>query len=217
LRTFFDAYKDENDFTVRRLIELFKHQADGLPFSTEDREDALKKGKKALEGYYKTYYPDWNRRLLTEYAVRGTEVSVEKGVKLELSGKLDKIELLDDRHVNVVDYKTGKPKSRNQIEGKVGGESGGEGNYFRQLAFYKLLLDGDKKFIMKSGEIDFIEPNERGKYKKERFEIESKDIEKVKAEIVSMAKDILSLSFIASKCEDKKCEYCKLGKLLAGK
>ena len=217
LRTFFDSYKEGEDLVLKRLIELFVYHVDALPFAADDREDALKKGTKALEGYHKTYYPQWNRRLLSEYAVRGTEVAIEKGVTLELSGKLDKIELIDDRNVVVVDYKTGKPKSRNQIEGKVASNSGGEGNYFRQLAFYKLLLEGDAKFNLKYGEIDFIEPNDRGKYKVERFEIDSEAVQKVKDEIVAMAKDILSLSFIDSECDDPHCEYCVLGKLLVDK
>jgi hypothetical protein len=114
--------------------------------------------------------------------------------------------------VIVVDYKTAKPKSRNDIEGKT---STSDGNYKRQLVFYKLLLnDGKKSFNMKYGEIDFIEPNERGIYKKERFEIEEKEIEKLKLVIQDMAKSITNLDFIDDVCGDKKCEYCKLGKVL---
>ncbi len=215
LRTFFDSYKEGEDMSPKRLVELFAHHVDTLPFAAEDREDALKKGTKALQGYYKTYYPQWNRRLLSEYAIRGTEVEIEKGVKLHLSGKLDKIEMIDDTHVVVVDYKTGKPKSRNQIEGKVAGE--GAGNYFRQLAFYKLLLEGDTRFVFRYGEIDFIEPNDRGKYKIERFEIDDEALAQVTSEIVAMAKDIISLSFVRSECTDPHCEYCALGKLLIDK
>lgn len=216
LRSFFEAYKNQDDMNVRKLIKLFKHNIEILPFSVDDEDDSLKKGKKALEGYYKAYYPSWNRNLLTEYVIRGVMIDVDKDTKIELSGKLDKIELINDRDVVVVDYKTGKPKSRNQIEGKVGNNTG-DGNYFRQLAFYKILIDADGRFEMKSGEIDFIEPNERGKYKKENFEIADRDLRKVKEEIVAMVKDITSLSFVNSKCDDRRCEYCKLGKLLVTK
>ncbi len=215
LRSFFDAYSKNNDIHIKRFIEIFKNNIENLPFSADEEDESFLKGKKALEGYYLTYKKTWNRHLLNEYAVKGVNVSINN-THLELSGKLDKIEFLSNRDVIVIDYKTGKPKSRNEIEGKIK-SSKNNGNYFRQLAFYKLLLDGEGKFNMKYGEIDFIEPNERSKYKKERFEILNDDTLKVKEEITSMANDILSLSFIASKCKDKKCEYCRLGKLLTGK
>ncbi|MEK7646433.1 MAG: ATP-dependent DNA helicase [Patescibacteria group bacterium] len=215
LRTFFASYAQGEDMVLKRMIEIFRGQIDMLPFMADDREDSFKKGKKALEGYYKTYYPHWNRAVLLEYAVRGTEVSVDKDTVVTLSGKLDKIEINTDDSVTVVDYKTGKPKSRNHIQGNVSSDAGGEGNYFRQLAFYKLLLDGDTKFRMKYGEIDFVEPNDRGIYKKERFEITDTDIEKVTGEIVSMSRALLSLSFVGTTCDNKKCEYCMLGKIIS--
>ncbi len=39
--------------------------------------------------------------------------------------------------VSVIDYKTGKPKSRNEL---MGATKDADGNYYRQLTFYKLLL-----------------------------------------------------------------------------
>ncbi|MCX6719346.1 MAG: PD-(D/E)XK nuclease family protein, partial [Candidatus Taylorbacteria bacterium] len=132
-------------------------------------------------------------------------------ISLQLTGKIDKIEFLDEQNVVVVDYKTSKPKSRNAIEGKTAEV---DGNYKRQLVFYKLLLDLDEKFNMKHGEIDFIEPNERGLYKKERFEIEESEIRQLKGAIAKMASEVLNLSFIHSDCGEKDCQYCALGKLL---
>jgi DNA helicase II / ATP-dependent DNA helicase PcrA len=215
LRTFFESYARKEDIVLKRIIDIFRVHIDALPFSVDDREDSFKKGKKALEGYYKTYYPNWNRNILAEYAVRGVEIKVDADSTVTLSGKLDKIEIGEDGSVTVVDYKTGKPKSRNQIEGNVASDVGGEGNYFRQLAFYKLLLDGDTAYSMKYGEIDFVEPNDRGKYKKERFEITTQDIDIVRGEIVAMAQSMLTSSFVGSTCDDKKCEYCVLGKILS--
>ncbi len=272
LRNYFEAYKDGRAINVKKVIVLFKHSLDMLSLGKDDREESFEKGKKALEGYFKTYSGTWNKRLLTEYGVRGNLVIPAKaGIQkqgigsgtdvaqsnikiqensntstdsalldsrlrgndtvVELTGKLDKIEFLDDHHVAVVDYKTSKPKSRNVIEGKT---KDSDGNYKRQLVFYKLLLDsradspfekggvprqsrgmGDfRNFSMKYGEIDFIEPNDAKKYKKERFEVSEKEVEELKEVIKQMAKEVVGLEFVEKGCGEKECEFCRLGKLL---
>ena len=133
---------------------------------------------------------------------------------IKLRGNLDKIEILDsNNNVNVVDYKTGKPKSRNMIEGKT---KSSDGNYKRQLVFYKLLLDlyDDAEFNMISGEIDFVEPDEKGKYHKEKFIISEDDIKGIKEIIKNTAKEILELSFWNKKCDNKKCDYCGIREMM---
>ena len=67
---------------------------------------------------------------------------------------------------------------------------------------------------MEHGDIDFIEPNDRGIYKKERFEISAAEVEELKTVITKMAEEILALSFLDKGCNQKECEYCRLGKLL---
>ncbi len=212
LRTFFNSYKEGRDIGKKRLIELFKHNIEKQPMSVDDREESLEKGKRALAGYYNEYDGKWNKNLITEYAIKGVDLPFGDNQKLQLTGKLDKIEFLDGSGVTVVDYKTSKPKSRNVIGGKT---KDSNGNYKRQLIFYKLLLDGG--FLMKYGEIDFIEPNDAGKYKKERFEITNSETEELKKLIVKTANEIVALSFKDKGCGDEKCEYCKLGKLISRK
>jgi len=218
LRSFFEAYKVERDMSKKKLLEIFKHNLEMQALSVDDRKESLEKGNKALSGYFETYDATWPRELVTEYAVKGVQIELRDGSKLELTGKLDKIELLNQKDVVVVDYKTSKPKSRNDIEGKT---KTADGNYKRQLVFYKLLLDGTtsdhkhaKKFNMKSGVIDFIEPNERGIYKKEAFEVTPKEVQELAKVIAEAAEAIFSLAFIEETCGDKDCKYCRLGKIL---
>jgi len=137
---------------------------------------------------------------------------IDKNIKL--TGMLDKIELLSKRgEVNVIDYKTGKVRSRNYILGKT---KDSNGNYKRQLVFYKLLLDlyDNKRFRMKSGIIDFVEPDERGRYRKEVFDISLQEVKDLKKLIIEKAAEILNLSFWNFRCDDKKCEYCRLREML---
>ena len=55
-----------------------------------------------------------------------------------LTGKFDRLDLDENGFVTrVVDYKTGKPKSRKVIEGET---KDADGAYKRQLTFYALIL-----------------------------------------------------------------------------
>ena len=215
LKSFFEILKEGRNPDLKRLIELFKHFLDLQPMSVDDRRESLSKGKEALKGYYRAYAAEWNRRVLTEYDIRGIELDFTgpcgRRLSVELAGKIDKMELVGARDVVVVDYKTAKPMSRNEIEGRT---RASDGNYKRQLVFYALLIEISKKFNMKRGEIDFIEPNDRGKYKKEIFEIAPEEIVELKKLIQETALNILGMSFIGKTCDDKDCEYCRLGKML---
>ena len=117
----------------------------------------------------------------------------------------------DSNSVNVVDYKTGKPKSRNAIEGNTKNEGG---NYKRQLVFYRLLLDKAGKYKMVSGDIDFIEADEKGKFHKEHFIIEPEETVELEKKIIEVSNEIQNLAFWDKFCDDPKCKYCALRKML---
>jgi len=208
LRAFFLAYSEEKDFSKKKLIEVFRSEIDRTSLYGLEKKESFNKGKKALEGYYDEYFPTWGRALKTEYSLSGDHIN------LQLTGKLDKIEFINDTDVLVVDFKTAKPKSRNEIEGKTAEATG---DYKRQLVFYKLLLEATGKYKMVAAEIDFIEPNDRGIYKKERFEITDEEVAALKETIERVGKEIMDLTFVSSTCGDKDCEYCKLGSLVVKK
>jgi RecB family exonuclease len=154
----------------------------------------------------------WEEKTKNEVLVRG--VLFDKSILL--TGKFDKLECLDDKchEVRVVDYKTGKPKSRNEIEGKTKSAQAtpGGGAYKRQLVFYKLLLDlyADGMYSMKEGVLDFIEPTESGTYKKEAFVIEHDEKIALEEDIRRIAHEINTLAFWNERCGDDACEACAL-------
>ena len=173
-------------------------------FNKKDGADIITRGTKALSGYYDTYKKDFSGKVLNELSIRDVVLS---GIRL--TGKLDKVELGENNEVNVVDYKTGRVRSRNEIEGKT---KNATGDYKRQLVFYKLLLDSHKKgrYVMTSGELDFVEPSSRGKYKKEKFLISNKDVEELKKVILRVTEEIIGLKFYNKTCDNAKCEFCTL-------
>jgi len=194
------------------LISQFKKHLVVQPLSKGEREDFEERGVKALGEYYDRYHTTWTHPVLTEFKIKGVQLerSNLKEVPrfdledLVLTGNLDKIELLNDHDVVVTDYKTGKPKSRNEIMGKT---RTADASYFRQLVFYNFLLNKYKKgfYKMKAGVIDFVEHA-----KKEQFRITNDECRNLEEEIKKVADEILNLKFWNRVCNAKDCEYCAL-------
>lgn len=210
LKDFFDAFKT-NDPGKDFLISRFRFYISEEIMSIDDMRDSVKKGEIALSGFYDAGVATWKKNIYTEFPVRGVMLSPE----IKLSGVLDKIEILDsENNVHVVDYKTSQPKTRGEIEGAT---KNSNGDMKRQLVFYKLLLDeyvGKEKFHMVSGEINFVEPDTKGRYHVEQFPINDEETEELKKCILKTAHEILSLSFWDSFCEDQECEFCGLRKIM---
>lgn len=177
----------------------------------EEEEKRLLQGQKVLSAYYDEYKEAFKKPLFVEKFF-GYGWSMVYLDDIRLGGKIDKIEWLNEKNktVTVVDYKTGQPKSRNEIEGKTAYSNGA---YMRQLVFYKLLTDLDKTFQLKveKGVLDFIEPVKvSGKFKQEEFLINESEIEELKNVIKDAMKHIRSLDFprttdysICQNCEFK--------------
>jgi DNA helicase II / ATP-dependent DNA helicase PcrA len=201
LKTFFDKYRIEEDMKRDEMLRLFEFNLNKMPLPPRELEETLEKGRESLGGYYDQYKNTWPRRLLNEYNVKGVHLETPIGEVL-LKGNLDKIEFIDDSKVHVVDYKTGKPKS------KI------DENYQRQLVFYKLILDLEKKYEMVSGELDFVEPDDKGKFKKFRYEVSDIEIKNLVETVKKVSEEIYNLSFWNTTCEEKDCEYCALAKHL---
>ncbi|HLP44060.1 MAG TPA: PD-(D/E)XK nuclease family protein, partial [Candidatus Nanoarchaeia archaeon] len=215
LRTFFDEYKNDRPMTKKDFLDYFEKTLNRKALSDSDYELFLKRGQESLGGYYDTYKGTWSKDIFNEFSISDVHIPVDVDGKAEqvlLRGQLDKIEL-HDGSANVVDYKTGNPKSRREIEGET---ASSEGNYKRQLVFYKILIDqsAKSKFTMKTGEIDFVEPNKQGNYKKEKFEVTDADVAELIPVIKQAAKEILTLSFWDTNCKEPACGFCEMKKLM---
>jgi len=211
LKDFFDAYrtgKADKNFLLSRFEIYLKRQ----PLSEKEYDELLEKGNKTLTGYFDFYHGSWRTKTITELELRGIMLTSD----VRITGKIDKIEMLGaGKEVNVVDYKTSKPKTRGEIEGST---KSSNGDIKRQLMFYNLLLnkyENGRKYTMVSGDIDFIEPDEKGKYKKESFIILSEEVDELVEIIKKTADEIINLKFWNRFCDDKDCEYCALRRMMA--
>lgn len=207
-----DAFRliKEKDLTKESLLASFEANLSKLPLSKNDFTEVLTKGRAALAGWWEAHHKSWERNVLTEFRIVGVLLTSV----IRLTGVLDKVEFIGSSNkVRVVDYKTKQPMSRNAIIGETQTD---DGNYFRQLVFYKLLLDryDQGKYEMQEGMIDFIEPNDSGRYKTESFEIIQENTEELELVIKKAAEEILNLTFWNQRCGDKKCKYCALRDLM---
>ncbi len=205
LQEYFDAYVAGEKKSKEHLVQLFERFLQHQPMQSSELEAGRARGRKALEGYYEKYHTTWHPRILNQLKIPAVEI----GDGIILNGKIDKVDMNSDGSVIVIDYKTGKPKSRAHIVGSV---KDGDGNYFRQLTFYKLLLDRwqDGTYKTHTGVIDFVEPDDRGKWHREVFELSSSAVQELEESIVSVAHEIRELSFWNRRCSDTDCAYCTL-------
>lgn len=207
LRKFFDAYAKGDDVNADTLCALFTESLQKQRISDALYQELHTKGIDGLTAYYNTHSHTWLRTLKNEFSIYGVDIAFPEAT-ITLTGKLDKVEFITEHRVRVIDYKTGKPKSRNAIMGQTQSENG---DYFRQLVFYKLLLNrfDNGALDMETGSIDFIEP-EKGVCRRETFEIRDADVEVLLQQMQTVVSEIYTMSFWNKRCDDTDCEYCAL-------
>ena len=176
-------------------------------FTKEQFERRLEYGQDTLRNYYETYIHSFNKIVAIERNIRNVVV---KGVPLK--GKLDKLEF-DGKEVVVVDYKTGDPeKALPKLKSPHEKDPNG-GDYWRQAVFYKILVDNypSKDWKVVSTEFDFVEPDKKKNYRKEKVIINPADITTVTEQISSTWEKIQAHDFYTG-CGKDDCHWCNFVK-----
>ncbi|MBP6431317.1 MAG: ATP-dependent helicase [Ferruginibacter sp.] len=183
---------------------MYRHREN---FTKEAFDRRLEYGHEVLMNYYSKYINSWNKIVAIERNIRGV---VANGVPLK--GKLDKLEF-DGKNVNVVDYKSGDiDKALPKLKGPSDKEPNG-GDYWRQAVFYKLLIDNyeQKDWNVISTEFDFVEPDKKKEYRKEKIVITPADTETVKQQITEAWHKIQNKEFYTG-CGKEDCHWCNFVK-----
>lgn len=185
--------------------ERFERYLRKKPIPAGEYKRWLQRGKTALSAYVGGFYKDFLKAIRAELRIEGVPVTQN----VMLRGVIDRLDIEEDGTVLVIDYKTGKHKSPANIEGKTKGSDGG---IFRQLVFYKILLDAYEKgrYHMKKGIIAFIEPDEKGVCHAHEFVITNDHTKELIKTIQKSIKEIENLSFWNKRCEDVNCPYCAM-------
>jgi DNA helicase-2/ATP-dependent DNA helicase PcrA len=174
-------------------------------FTKEQFARRLEYGLEILKNYYNTYLTKWNKIVAIEMNVRNVMLD-----EIPLKGKIDKIEF-NGKEATVIDYKTGDPDKCSDKLARPGKEPAG-GDYWRQAIFYKILLDlSPKDWNVTGVEFDFIEPDKKKQYRKEKISISSIDIDIVKEQIKDVYLKIQRKDFYTG-CGKEDCHWCKFVK-----
>jgi DNA helicase-2/ATP-dependent DNA helicase PcrA len=208
-----NALRVGREVSFEEFNEAFVKCLRRQPLSEQEYQEALKKGRDMLKIFWKEKLPTWHKNSFAEFKINGVFVPLGETDRVLLRGRLDKLEIHGEREVRVVDYKTGSPKTRNELLGKTQNATGAEK---RQLDFYRLLLElyEKGKFEMTRGAILFTEPDDRGRVQEEEFEMSHEDAENIEREIIRVTGEIMNFTFWDTKCHDPECEYCKLRSVL---
>ncbi len=206
LEILYQNLSNDKLITKQDFLNNFQYALQKEILSPVDYKDRLSHGYKVLSSYYEANQEGFKKALFTEKSF-GTSLTSQIHLDdIALTGKADRIDLIKSKNVCFVDYKTGKPKSRNEIEGLT---QNSNGDYKRQLVFYRLLAELDKTFdyVVEQTEIDFVEPNEKGEFKKEKFSITSEEVENLKVLIKDTVMAIRSFDFTRA-ADIKTCDNC---------
>ena len=176
-------------------------------FTKEQFARRIEYGQEVLGNYYNTYIHSFNKIVAIERNIRNVIIK-----EVPVKGKLDKLEF-DGKSVNVVDYKTGDPeKAIPKTKGPSEKDPDG-GDYWRQAVFYKILVDNyeQKSWKVVSTEFDFIEPDKKKNYRKEKIVITPADITTVTEQITSTWEKIQNREFYTG-CGKEDCHWCNFVK-----
>lgn len=176
-------------------------------FTQAQYERRLAHGREVLANYYATY----SHRFPTIVAIERMMHVDYHGIPLK--GKLDKLEF-DGNTVNIVDYKTGDPDKAITRMQPPNEQHPNGGDYWRQAVFYKLLVDHytQKDWKASSVEFDFIEPDKKGQYRREKLAITAADATTVGQQIISVWEKVQQHDFYTG-CGKTGCHWCHFVKM----
>lgn len=199
-----DKFPTKEEFIADFGWYMHRHRES---FTKEQFDRRLEYGQEVLSNYYDKYINSFNKIVAIERNIRNVVIK-----NVPLKGKLDKLEF-DGKSVNVVDYKTGDPdKALLKTKGPSEKEPNG-GDYWRQAVFYKILVDHyeQKDWKVVSTEFDFIEPDKKKNYRKEKVVITPADITTVTQQITSAWEKIQNREFYIG-CGKEDCHWCNFVK-----
>lgn len=170
--------KKENALTVERLLSIFKSQWKDEGFTNaKEKEEYFKQGEKSLRIFYKNFQNEHPK-----VAIFNNKPALEVKFKLKIAditivGKIDRIDDVEGG-VELIDYKTGKPKEKLDRDDKV------------QLLLYQAAARQAIDKIPVKLTYYYLENGSRLS-----FIGSEKDIQKEKEEFAQYAKDIQQSNF----------------------
>lgn len=180
---------------------LFYESESFTPLEYERRKE---QGQTVLDAYYDANIHTWNKNVEIEYKVPRFLLD---GVPV--TGKIDKLEF-EGNTCTVVDYKTGNPDNVSAHIAPPNEKQPLGGDYWRQMVFYKLLIEGqpEKGWKVQMGKFDYVEPGRKdGKYVQKIIPIFETDETTVRMQLKDAYGRIMNHDFDTG-CGKEDCHWC---------
>ncbi|MFN0214539.1 MAG: ATP-dependent helicase [Saprospiraceae bacterium] len=173
-------------------------------FSENGFTQRLALGKDYLRRIHVEQVPFWRKRAIAERRVDKVEIN-----GISITGILDKIEWLDGGSLRIVDYKTGTPDPKKTAQPTEDQPYGGD--YWRQLAFYQILLDKARLYPENVGKtaISWISPDKRGAFPIVEISFNQEELHFVEGLIGVVYEKIQNRNFDRG-CGEQDCPWCKM-------
>ncbi len=193
---------------------LFELTREGLQ---EEKELKIisKEAKNAVNNWINNYYKNIESNYNSERSIQFRDPHYKD---LLMYGKIDLTERSPDGDITITDFKTGRPRTKGEIE-KIG-EDGRLSGYMRQLAMYSYLVagvEGGKKVFL--SKLLFLEVDPKDKNSMYSTFIESEKIDLLKKDIGDYVENLENGKWANLECHYKswgsgkdECEYCALAK-----
>ncbi|MTB52411.1 ATP-dependent DNA helicase [Lewinella sp. W8] len=166
-------------------------------------EQRLRRGIRELGAYHDRYRSSWTTDVEVELYLGKAEVD-----GIPLVGMIDRVDVLSDAFVRVVDYKTSAARNQTKIKPPSRSKPHG-GDYWRQLTFYKLLYDHQPGNLrrVKDGKISFLLVNPAGEQPEQQLDITKRDTDALRGIMTTAWEGIQNQEFTG--CGEPDCEWCR--------
>ncbi len=177
-------------FSLNRLKELFKEfwQEDGYK-NKEEREKYKQKGLEAINIFYENFKKDEKKE--TVFLEKRFSFKIKGDI---IKGAIDRVDMLADGSLEIIDYKTGNPKDKLVWNDK------------KQLILYQLFLEEFLEKKVSRLSYYYLENGE-----KLSFIPKEKEIDKLKTEIIKEISEIKKQNFIPK--PSPLCAFCDFNKI----
>jgi DNA helicase-2/ATP-dependent DNA helicase PcrA len=185
---------------------MYKEMECFTPIQYDRRKE---QGHTILTQYYDRYISTFEKNVEVELYIKAYLGNVP------VSGKIDKIEFLDNGTCNIIDYKTGDPdKSTRSYTLPPDEKQPNGGDYWRQMVFYKMLLDvhSDRSYRVAAGIFDYIEPGKStNEFKRFQVPVFLNDETTVMQQLKNSYASIMNHEFDKG-CGEEDCYWCNFAK-----
>lgn len=194
---------------VEKLLDWFTHKMKEQArfFNKEEYPAYIVRGAEALTDYYREYLDTFNKIVSVEKMIQRVYIR-----HVPIKGKLDKIEF-DGKTCLIVDYKTGSlVKSLKKALQPPSEDNKMGGHYWRQMVFYKILLENSKAAVEKQwrvagGYFDYVERAPDTAFVRHEITVSASDEATVIAQITDNYRKIRNLEFDHG-CGKADCTWC---------